>query len=55
MAVGTCRPRQHLPGIGDIRIAADAATVARSVEVLGRECHITAPEPCDSSYSAGSG
>ncbi|MFD9320064.1 hypothetical protein ACFWDQ_20700 [Streptomyces sp. NPDC060053] len=45
------RPRQHLPGIADIRIAADEATVALVVEVLAREFNITDPEPYDSGYS----
>jgi hypothetical protein len=45
------RPRQHLPGIADIRIAADEATVALVVEALARVFTVTAPEPYDSGYS----
>ncbi|CAL9326670.1 MULTISPECIES: hypothetical protein [Streptomyces] len=45
------RPRQHLPGIADIRIAADDATVALVVEALRREFNVTDPEPYDSGYT----
>ncbi|MFD4555260.1 hypothetical protein ACFWP5_13235 [Streptomyces sp. NPDC058469] len=45
------RPRQHLPGIADLRIAADEATTALVVEVLRREFSITDPEPYDSGYA----
>lgn len=45
------RPRQHLPGIADIRIGADDATVALVVDVLRREFNITEPEPYDSGFT----
>lgn len=45
------RPRQHLPGIADIRIAADDATAALVVDVLRREFNLTDPEPYDSGYT----
>ncbi|GHB76275.1 hypothetical protein GCM10010331_75230 [Streptomyces xanthochromogenes] len=45
------RPRQHLPGIADLRIAADETTTALVVEALRREFSITDPEPYDSGYS----
>ncbi|MER7937889.1 MULTISPECIES: hypothetical protein [unclassified Streptomyces] len=45
------RPRQHLPGVADIRIGADDATVGLVVEALRREFNVTDPESYDSGYS----
>ncbi|MEV8344595.1 hypothetical protein [Streptomyces niveus] len=42
-------PIDHLPGVAEIRIAADVATLALITDVLGHEFRLTKPRTYESS------